>query len=567
MGNLMSGERYRGLLISDFMLDNLTSLFSNDREAPLVEASAAPFGQVLPLLLDQHHPSWKGRTYEFAVVWTRPQAVVEGYRVLLDHKPGDIEQLLAQVDEYSSALARITQKVRFAFVPTWVMPPYHRGLGMLEMKPRFGLASALMRMNIRLAENLDTESNIFVLDAHRWIAQAGSRAFNPKLWYMAKIPFGNEVFVEAVKDIKAAISGIAGNARKLVIVDLDDTLWGGIVGDDGWENLRLGGHDYIGEAYIDFQLALKALSNRGVLLGIASKNDESIALEAIDKHPEMILRRDDFADWKINWNDKVQNIVEMVDELNLGLQSVVFLDDNPVERSWVRESLPEVLVLELPEDKMLYSSTLLSLRCFDTPSLSSEDLGRTRMYTTERKRKDLEKSTRSIDEWLRSLEIRVSIETLNESNLKRAAQLLNKTNQMNLSTRRMTEKELAEWAGQRNRRLWLLRVSDKFGDSGMTGMVSLQLEDHEGRIVDFILSCRVMGRKVEEAMISRVYKHARSAGLEQIYADYIPTRQNRPCFNFWSRSGFEYDKEANRFSWPMDKEYPHPDSIQIVGEE
>ena len=563
----MSGGRYRGLLISDFTLDNLTLSFNNDQEVPLVEASAAPFGQVLPLLLDQHHPSWKDRTYEFAVVWTQPQAVIEGFHELLDHKPVDMKKLLAQVDEYSSALSKITQKVRFASVPTWVMPPYHRGLGMLEMKPGFGMASALMRMNIRLAENMDSESNIFVLDAHRWIARTGSRAFNPKLWYLAKIPFGNEVFVEAVKDIKAAISGIAGNARKLVIVDLDDTLWGGIVGDDGWENLRLGGHDYIGEAYVDFQLALKALSNRGVLLGIVSKNDELIALEAVDKHPEMVLRRNDFAGWRINWNDKAQNIVEMVEELNLGLQSVVYLDDSPVERTWVRESLPEVLVPELPEDKMLYRSMLLSLRCFDTPLLSGEDLSRTRMYVTERKRKDLKKSTRSLDEWLQSLEIKVSIETLSESNLKRAAQLLNKTNQMNLSTRRMTEKELAEWTRQGKRRLWLLCVSDKFGDSGLTGIVSLELEDHKGRIVDFILSCRVMGRKVEEAMISLVYEQAKSAGLEEIYADYIPTRRNRPCLDFWSRSGFEYDQEANRFSWPMDKGYSPPDSIQIVGEE
>ncbi len=559
----MFEEKYRGLLISDFTIDNLAGLFNNDSGYPMVEAFTAPFDQIMPVLLDENHGCWE-KEYDFAVVCTRPQAVIEAFNDLLDYTRRDLEEIQGQIDEYCAALSNLSQRVRFAFVSSWVIPFYQRGFGMFELQPSLGLTNILMHMNLRLFENIANLSNIYALDTQRWVIQAGSKkAFNPKLWYTAKIAFGNEVFIEAVKDIKASIRSLTGQAKKLMIVDLDDTLWGGIVGDDGWENLRLGGHDYIGEAYVDFQRALKSLTNRGILLGIASKNEEQVALEAIKEHPEMVLKQDDFAGWKINWNDKAQNIVELVDELNLGLQSAVFLDDNPVERARVREAIPEVLVPELPQDKMLYASALLSLRCFDTPSLTQEDLGRAQMYVSERKRKDVQKTITSPDQWLKSLDIKIKIESLNASNLERTTQLLNKTNQMNLTTRRMTEAELLKWEKQENHTLWTFRVSDKYGDSGLTGIVSVEMNGNKGRIVDFVLSCRVMGRKVEETMINRVYKYAQSVGLDEIHAEYIPTKKNKPCFDFWIGSGFMYNKENNLFSWDIKTTYPQPDCVNV----
>jgi len=185
---------------------------------------------------------------------------------------------------------------------------------------------------------------------------------------MGKLAFGNEVFKEAVKHVKSSLRGIRGKARKIVILDLDDTLWGGIVGDLGWRDLNLGGHDPVGEAFVDFQKTLKSLLNRGIILGIVSKNEESVALDALQNHPEMVLRPDDFAGWKINWSDKAMNIVELVAELNLGLDAVVFIDDNPVERACVKETLPDVLVPEWPEDRMLYKKALLDLDCFNSLS-------------------------------------------------------------------------------------------------------------------------------------------------------------------------------------------------------
>lgn len=386
------------------------------------------------------------------------------------------------------------------------------------------------------------------------------------MWYRGKIAFGNNVYKEAVQDIKSALRGISGQSRKLVILDLDDTLWGGVVGDAGWENILLGGHDPIGEGYVDFQHALKSLTNRGILLGLVSKNEESTALEAINKHPEMVLDLKDLAGWKINWQDKAQNIVDMVSELNLGLQSVVFIDDNPVERARVRDTLSEVFVPEWPNDPMLYKSTLLNLRCFDTPSISKEDMERTKMYLSEQQRTSMKESVSSLDEWLKGLKMKVKVEELSDINIQRTTQLLNKTNQMNLATRRMTEPELFEWANADGHYIWTFRVSDRYGDAGLTGIISLEVKNGSGQITDFILSCRVIGRKVEETMLHKIIQHARSLGLSKLTAEYKNTPKNKPCFDYWIRSGFDFDEEKNLFTWDLEKDYGLPECIELSRE-
>lgn len=562
----MKQERLRCLLISDFALDNFQGLLENDEDLPQLNATLAPYGQVIPVLINDEHEIWKNE-YDFAIIWTQPQAMFNVFKDAIHYSLVNTEDVFNEVDHFLKAISVLSTRVKNVFVPTWGMPPYHRGFGFVDMMPNIGISSLLMRINLRLAEYCSAIPNVFVLNTQKWIEQVGSKSFNPKLWYMGKIPFANEIFLEAAKDIKAAIQGINGQAKKLIIVDLDDTLWGGIVGDDGWENLRLGGHDALGESYVDFQRALKSFTNRGILLGIVSKNEESIALEAIEKHPEMVLKRDDFAGWRINWNDKAQNIVFLVEEINIGLQSVVFIDDNPVERSRVRDTLPEVFVPGMPQDKMLYTKTLLGLRCFDTPTISQEDTQRTRMYVSERKRKSLQDSVGSMNEWLKGLQTVIRIEKLKPSNLERTVQLLNKTNQMNLTTRRLTDKELLEWETQDNHWLRTLRVSDKFGDSGLTGIISLSIDRQSARIIDFVLSCRVMGRRIEEIMVHHAIDYVKSLGLKQVEAYYKETKKNKPCFEFWKRSGFYFVEKDYCFYWDNTQEYPQYDFAEVIIEE
>ena len=232
------------------------------------------------------------------------------------------------------------------------------------------------------------------------------------------------------------------------MLDLDNVLWGGVVGEVGWTGINLGGHDHVGEAFADFQRALKALAARGVQLALVSRNDEATALEAIDRHPEMQLRREDFAGWRINWEDKAQNIAGLLAELNLGDESAVFIDDSAIERERVRTAIPEVLVPEWPDDPARFREALGSLRCFDSPFLTEEDRRRTAMSAAERSRRcRVSTAVASVEDWLQSLDISVTVEMLSDGNLDRAVQLFNKTNQMNLATRRLSKPELASLGG------------------------------------------------------------------------------------------------------------------------
>ncbi len=557
----MPDQEKHCLLITDFTTGTLASIFENDAEEPKIASFSAPFSQTVQTLLDSDAPCWEERP-DVTFVWSRPESVLPSFAGVLQYESVPFEELKVEVERFVGLLTAASTRTSLMLVATWVAPFAGRGLGMLDMTHPGGISGTLLRLNALLAEAVGRISNLYLLDSQRWLQAAGGQGVSPKLWYMAKSPFGNAVYADAVKDIKAAVRGVSGKARKLVIVDLDDTLWGGIVGDIGWENLTLGGHDPIGEAHADLQRELKALTNRGVVLGIVSKNEQSVALEAITKHPEMILRESDFAGWKINWQDKAQNIVALVEELNLGLESVVFIDDSRHERARVREALPEVLVPEWPVDKMLYADALRKLRCFDSPVLSVEDADRTASYVSERKRSSLLEQAESLSDWLNSLETVVTVESLNDANLARTAQLLNKTNQMNLSTRRMTAPEYQKWANDDGHRVFTFRVADRFGDAGLTGIASLKVNGNKGSIVDFVLSCRVMGRKVEEALVHFICAEAGRLGVEQIEAVYLPTERNKPCREFWLRSGFETDDDVF-FRWNPADEYALPPSINL----
>lgn len=550
-------------VVSDVNLANLAGLLTRPAAegGAGIQARLLPFGEVVRPLLEEG-PQEEG---EGLLIWTRPESVLPGFRELLDGAAPDPEALDREVEEYVGLVAQAATRFPFTLVASWTAPPARRGLGMLDLDPTQGVAGTLLRLNLALAREVAALPGVFLLDAARWMA-AGDPVEAARMWYLTKTPFARSTLAAAAADVRAALRGLKGQARKVVVVDLDDTLWGGILGDVGRDGLRLGGHDPLGEAYVDFQRALKELTRRGVVLAVVSKNDEATAMEAIREHPEMVLRPDDLAGWRINWQDKARNVSELAHELNLGLDSFVFIDDNPSERGRVREALPQVLVPEWPSDPLRYAATLRSMDVFDLPSLNREDRDRARMYAAERERKEARSAVGSVDDWLRSLEIRVTAEPLSETNLPRAAQLLNKTNQMNLSTRRLTEGELQRWAADPLHRLWTLRVEDRFGDYGLTGIVSLVLEPEGGRarILDFILSCRVFGRQVEETMVHVAAEAARAQGATELVATLVPTEKNAPCRTFWiERSGFEAGN-AGTFRRPAQPAYPAPDFVTLV---
>jgi len=555
------------LVISDFNAANFAAYLRNDTSPPVLKVTLAEYGQVQQTLLQDDLDCWKDRP-DVAVVWTCPGKVIETFRRVEEGEPVSVDDLLSEVDAYCAALAAAAARTDVMLVPAWVQPYTSRAYSLLDMKTGAGAGNSLLRMNLRLVEKLESVSNIHVLNAGKWIERAGEGAFSDELWYLAKVPFSNDVCKSAAGEVKSSLRALRGDVKKRVVLDLDDTLWGGIVGDVGWEKIVLGGHDHVGEAFVDFQRELKSLKKRGMLLAIVSKNEESIALEAIRRHPEMVLREEDFAGWRINWGDKAQNLVDLVSDLNLGLQSVVFIDDSPAERARVAEALPEVFVPEWPRDKTRYKRALLGLDCLNAASLSAEDRERTASYRAEMRRDDLRQAVGSFDDWLKGLGVTVTVRDLEEENLPRAAQLLNKTNQMNLGTRRMTEKELRDWAAEASRRFWTLHVSDRFGEYGLTGLLSVEEEGDTANIVDFVLSCRVIGRRVEETMMHLAIDFARRKGLRSVSAHFKPTARNKPCRDFLERSGFDRAGDEDVFAWDASVEYPAPDgvSIAVLGE-
>jgi FkbH-like protein len=548
-------------LLADFNVQNLAVLLQKNAQHYELSCAQGPFSQTMRVLLDPGSEFWSS-PYEAVVLWTLPERAISSFSKVLSFERYSMEVLLDEVDSFAKVVEQIPGSVRTILIPIWVVPCMDRGWGPLDLGHGVGIADALMQMNLRLASRLGQHLRVVLLDSYRWMSTAGPGAYNPKLWYLSKTPFHSTVFQEASKDILATLDGIRGRSKKIVLLDLDNTLWGGIVGDVGWEKLRLGGHDPVGEAYVDFQKILRRLINRGVVLAIVSKNEEAVALDGIRRHPEMVLRVDDFVGWRLNWDDKAGNIVDLLSELNLGLDSAVFLDDSPFERARVREALPQVLVPEMPEDPTQYPLFVSRLRCFDNIAISSEDRSRTKMYVADRDRAALRKDILSLEKWLAMLELNVTVERLNGRNLERATQLFNKTNQMNLSTRRLTATELSDWAQADGHVLWTFRVSDKFGDYGLCGISSFAQSGTSGHIVDFLLSCRVMGRGVEEAMLAAATQHARYSGCNVLSVEYIPTARNQPCRR-WLESLPCLRQEGNRFVFPLGDPLPFPQHIRI----
>jgi FkbH-like protein len=555
----------RLFFIADFNIETLARYVANSALVGC-ETAVAPSGPVMPSLAAG--PPGEGRAEWSAVVWTRPEAVIETFRRALAFEAIKEHDALEEVRVYAAAIAQFASRARYVLLPTWVVPPFERGWGMLDYRPGVGITHLLARMNLALADALRDHPTVFQLDAGRWLSAAGPRGWSQKLWYATKSPFAQAVIEQVAADIVAAVNGIAGRARRVVVVDLDDVLWGGLVGEVGWTELNLGGHDHVGEAFADFQRGLKALTARGVQLAIVSKNDEATALEAIDRHPEMQLRRGDFAAWRINWEDKAQNVVALLEELNLGAESAVFIDDSAIERARVRDAVPGILVPDWPDDPTRFREALSSLRCFDSPFLTAEDRGRTTMLAAERARRSGLAAAANLEDWLQTLDIKLHVEPLSGVNLDRATQLFNKTNQMTIATRRLTKPELEAWAAALGHSLLTFRVADRFGDSGLTGIVGLRFDGPDrtvAHLVDFLWSCRVAGRNVEDAMLNVAVTHCRAHGASTLRVEVTPTARNKPCVDFFHRSGLRPVAD-NVFVWDASQPYRCPPWVTVTGE-
>jgi FkbH-like protein len=481
------------------------------------EVKSVEYGQMLPYLLNIDTATQKE---QHCICWITQN---------------DVEQATSmRVD-----LSELVFKLGACFQQVVVILPVCGGSD-LNFSQGTLLRNELYRFNFVMAQK-SVNTNVHLLDPTSWLVQQGANAISYKLWYLSKTPFHTQVFRQAAIDCSLLLNALLGISKKVLIVDLDDTLWGGIVGDDGLENLKIGGHDALGEAFADFQLYIQQLKLQGIILGICSKNEEKTAWEVFEKHTGMVLRKDDFVTWRINWNDKASNIADMVRELNVGMDSVVFLDDNKVERDRVRNALAGIYVPELPDDKMEYPAFIRSLHCFNIAGLTDEDKRRTELYKNEKNRVESQYAFSTVDEWIHSLQIELRFEELNSANLMRAHQLLNKTNQMNLRTRRLGKEELLDWANKEGNWLYVVHVTDVFDDNGITGLLGFHITPQGNLFIDdFVMSCRIMGRKIEYQMMEFLIEKLNTIQGKQVMAEYLETEKNKPVKDFFVKASELY---------------------------
>jgi FkbH-like protein len=413
-------------------------------------------------------------------------------------------------------------------------------------------AVIIHELNRRLVDALSSVPGVFVLGTDQVLATVGyGQVYDPKLAHLGRAPLTSIALLELARAQASLTQAILGRTARCLVLDLDGTLWGGVVGELGAAGIQLGGA-YPGSAYQDFQRTLLSLVRRGVLLAINSKNNPRDVDDVFDRHPEMLLRREHFAAVRVNWRDKPSNMRDIAAELNLGLESLVFFDDNPAERALMREMLPSVRTLDVPADPTQYSAALARSRVFDRIALLAEDRQRASMYQAQARRRALQASSATLEGFLESLEMVVAIDPLTSSTLPRAVDLINKTNQFNVTTRRHSAAEVAEMAASGRCGIFTLRLSDRFGDQGIVGVAIVRLGE-AAQIETFLLSCRVIGRSVETALLRYVADWAHAHGSTSLDGEVVPTPKNTPARDVFARHGFQRLHEDDRGSrWRLD---------------
>ncbi len=358
-------------------------------------------------------------------------------------------------------------------------------------------------------------------------------------WQSAKIPFAMDILPLWAEHVCRLIAAWRGRSRKLLVLDLDNTLWGGVIGDDGLEGIKIGQGDAVAEAHLALQHAAKALSTRGVVLAVCSKNEDAAARLPFREHPDMVLKETDFAAFVANWSDKASNLKAIAKALNLGLDSLVFLDDNPAEREQVRQALPEVAVPEIPNDPASYASLLMQAGYFEAVTYSAEDRSRSAQYQQNIARERLSVQVGSIDGYLRSLNMVAEIKPFDDMGRARITQLINKTNQFNLNTVRCDERDVAAWQLSPTHMTLQVRLVDRFGDNGMISVVIVEKAAKSWKIIQWLMSCRVLNRQVEIAVLNQLVAAARSHGVIAIEGAYEPTPKNSLVREHYRKLGFE----------------------------
>ena len=424
---------------------------------------------------------------------------------------------------------------------------------------------AIQHTNNLLQQTFADDSHIQIFDVNALAAYYGySRAISAQMLHMARIPFSEGFMDLLAKKMLSHIKAYKGLVRKCLVVDCDNALWGGIIGEDGIDGISLG-PDSPGREYLDLQKAILELYQQGIILAINSKNNLEDVMTVLNKHPHMLLQEKHFAAIEANWDDKPSNMHKIAKKLNIAIDSFVFLDDNPVEREMMRQMLPQIATVELPENPCLFSETLRQSNEFAKAYITSDDRLRGEIYAAQRKRSEAKDRAPSLDDFLESLNMEATIRLAEESDVKRVSQLTQRTNQFNLTTRRYSESDIDMMLVNNNTSVYVLGLKDKFGDNGTIGIAITVRTDNSLRIDTFLLSCRVIGRGAEDALVQWILANAQKDKIKTVHAEYISTAKNSLVAGFWEKMDFDVvEKSQDGSKWRFDISVFKPRKIKYL---
>lgn len=472
-----------------------------------------------------------------------------------------------KLNELNSLIQKLSQKTSAKIIFHNFEVPTYSPLGILENKQSFGFKEAIEELNSKLRKIFKSNSKIFLFDYNSFSSKVGKdHLVDPKMYYLADIKIDFKYLPDLCHEYLSYIKPMLSLNRKCLVLDLDNTLWGGIIGEDGIGGIKLGPTPG-GRPFLEFQKHILSLFNKGIILAINSSNNQEDVLKVFKKHPYMILKEKHFAAMQINWNNKISNMKAIAKQINIGLDSLVFIDDNKANREIIKEALPEVLVIDLPDDTAFYVKTLMEINDFNIFQLTEEDKKRGTMYVAQRKREELQKTVVDISGYLKKLNTTATIKNADDFTIPRVAQLTQKTNQFNMTTRRYREENIKKFLKHSDYLVVSAQVEDKFGDNGITGTVIIEKSPKQWRIDTFLLSCRIIGREIERVLLAYIIEQAKQEKVEKLVGEFISTPKNTPAKDFYKNNYFKFNqKEKSIEYWEMNLkkvEYQYPQSINI----
>ncbi|HEX7868612.1 MAG TPA: HAD-IIIC family phosphatase, partial [Chryseobacterium sp.] len=517
----------------------------------------ADFGQISRQILDTTSEYYEFDA-DYTIVFESSQKLLSQYYKSYNDQLSFAQNKVNYVEElYNTIQSRTKSKVIYCNFPGIDNQIF--GNFSTKVEPSFGFQQN--KLNYLLSELALKNNNLFLADLASIQNKLGRNfMFSPNIYINTEMVLSLDVLPIVSHHILSIISSIEGKFKKCLILDLDNTTWGGIIGDDGLEKIQIGNLG-IGKAFSEFQHWVKALQRRGIIIAVCSKNDEDKAKEPFEKHPDMVLKMEDIAVFVANWDNKADNIRKIQSILNIGFDSMVFLDDNPFERNIVRENLPDVCVPELPEDPAEYLEYLYGLNLFETASVSENDAERTKQYQIEAKRAIALDSFTDVNDFLKSMKMVSDVQKFNKFSTPRVSQLTQRSNQFNLRTVRFTEQEIEDLIISENHHTLSFTLEDKYGDNGLICVIILEKQNSETLFINtWLMSCRVLKRGMEDFTLNTIVETARNNGFKYIVGEYLSTAKNEMVKNHYENLGFA--KQNNQ--WILDVENYQAKKVHIT---